>query len=110
MTLVYQTPGTLDGGKYSDDVPLPDNKKSSRSEENEGGVESKSPNDAVFTKAVQMKLKQNIIKSKKYQILPCFMIHVAATENEVQNGRKLPPRGCKQTVLQNKLLKWIYKP
>ena len=77
-------PDTLDGGKYSDDVPLPDNKKSSRSEENEGGVESKSPNDAVFTKVVQLKLKQSIIKSNQYQILPCFMIHVTATENEVQ--------------------------
>ena len=73
-------PDTFDGGKYSDDIPLPDNKISSRSEENEGGVESKSPNDAVLTKAVQLKLNQSMIKTEKYQILPFFMIHVAATE------------------------------
>ena len=45
----FGIPDTVDEEKYSNGAPLPDNNKSSRSEENEGGVESKEPNDAVFT-------------------------------------------------------------
>ena len=70
--------------EYSNGTPLPDRSKASRLGVNEGGVESKEPNLAVFTKAVQLKLQEKI-KSKKNQTkLPCFMIHVTATENEAQ--------------------------
>ena len=60
-------PDTFDEGRYLDDVPLPE-KMSSRSEENEDGVVSKSPKTAVRTKAVQLNLNEsmNISKSIKY--------------------------------------------
>ena len=75
----------------SNDTPLPDRNKASRPSVNEGGVESKEPNFAVFTKAVQLKL-QGKIKSKKNQTkLPCFMIHVTPTKNEAQlNHMEIP--------------------
>ena len=76
-------PDTFDEGRYLDDVPLPE-KMSSRSEENEDGVVSKSPKTAVRTKAVQLNLNESMNISKKYQILPYITVHVYATESRVQ--------------------------
>ena len=48
-------------------------------------MESKEGNDAVFSQAVQLKLKQKRIRDHKFQTkLPCLTIHVIATEDEAQ--------------------------